>query len=118
MYKPVRYDIHWLVICELCEKSYNKLWVHIRNTHEILTSEYRKMFGLDKKARLMSEESIELARSKNKENFKKVVLENLVKKWAETRFKDWHKWRTRDKVSEQTMDRLNKLYFYRKNING
>lgn len=111
IYKKVRYDEDWLVICELCWGSYNKLGCHIRLKHNILTRDYRKMFWLDNNARLMSKASIELARKRNRENYDKVVVQNLIKKGVNTRYYIWHEWRFREKCSPQTMARLSQQSF-------
>jgi len=114
----IEHDVNWLPICKLCGKSFNKLWSHLRMTHKILTSEYRKQFWLDKCARLMSKYSIELAKKRNKENYELVVTENLINKWVKTRYKNWDKWRTRDKIRTQTALRLsnNSLQQHKKNL--
>jgi hypothetical protein len=109
-YIPVRYDTEWKVICELCDKSFNKLWSHLRMTHRMLTSDYRKQFWLDRCAKLMSEFSIDLARERNKENYELVVKENLIARWVKTRYKEGDKWRTLDKMSPQTIKRVSELY--------
>lgn len=106
----VQYDYEGKVVCELCWLSFNKLWVHIRNSHDMLTKDYRKQCWLDMKTRLMSEASIELARRRNKENFDLVVKDNLLNLWVSTRYKDWHKWRTKESVSIQSFNRLKNLY--------
>ena len=54
----------------------------------------------------MSEESTELARQRNKENYDLVVEENLLKGGEETRFEENHRGRTKDQISEQTRRRL------------
>ena len=106
MYWVIEKDSNWLIICELCWKSFNKLWSHIRMTHNMLTSDYRKQFGIDVSWRLMSDTSIALASKRNKENYDTVVTENLVDKWVDTRYIKWHEWRTYNKMREQTKIRL------------
>lgn len=99
-------DGEWKIICKICGKSFNKLWAHLKETHKLLTSDYRKQFWLDQKARLMSESSIALASKRNKENYDRVVTDNLIAKWVDTRFKVWDVGRTKDKIREQTKIRL------------
>lgn len=110
----IEYDSDWLVICKICNKSFNKLWWHIRMKHNMLTIEYRKQFWLDNKARLMSESSILLARKNNKDNYNLVVTDNLLNKWKGTRYKLWYKWRTRNQIREQTRIRLQNNLFIKK----
>ena len=108
----IRKDSNWLIICELCGKSFNKLGSHLRMTEKIRTSEYRKQFWLMSRVRLMSDESIEKARQRNLENKELVVNKNLLKYWVGTRFKKWSKGRTRDMLSEQWLRRLQRKEIY------
>jgi len=105
-YKPVQKDDNWLIICELCGEPFNKLGSHIYWWHKMLTSQYRQMFGLNANTRLMSDESIEIARYNNEINKDIVIKENLIKKWINTRYKKGHEWRTLEKIAPQEYQRL------------
>ena len=118
MYWEIEKDSSWKIICAICWKSFNKLWLHIYYKHNMTTDNYREKFWLDQCSRLMSESSISLARKRNKENYELVVKENLIKWWKKTRYNIWHKWRTKDKLIQQTIIRLsnNKFKNVRKKI--
>ena len=110
MYKPVRYDSEGKPICEICNKSFNRLWSHAYRTHWLTANEYRKKFWLDMRQKLTSAESSELSRQHLLDNYEKCCKVNLVTKWVSTRFKPWDEWRTRSKMSEQTKLRIAELY--------
>ena len=113
---PIRYErpLHGEVayspkgkpICHICCKAYDKVLAHVWQVHKLSAREYKKEFGLDVIKGIMSEESTELARQRNRENYDLVVEENLLKGGEETRFEENHRGRTKDQVSEQTRRRL------------
>lgn len=106
----VQYDETGLVICEICGKSFKKLWSHLRWWHKILTEDYKREQWLNQSQSLMCTESIELARANNKENYELVVGENLKTAGVNTRFKKWYKGRPKSKISIQEMNRIKTLH--------
>jgi hypothetical protein len=74
-----------LVMCHICGKLFKKLGAHSYNAHKIKAKDYKIMFGLMSKRSLMCQESIELARQKNTENWN-TIKDNLLKDGKEYRF--------------------------------
>ena len=105
-YGEVKYSPDDKPICHICGKAYDKLLSHVTQVHNINARDYKKEFGLDVIKGIMSEESTEIARVRNEENYDLVVEENLLKKGEKTRFEEGCKGRTKDKVSEQTRRKL------------
>lgn len=105
-YGEVAYSPEGKPICHICGKAFDKLIAHVWQIHRLRAREYKKEFGLDVIKGIMSKESTEIARQRNKENYDLVVEENLLKNGKKSRFKDEHRGRTKDQVSEQTRRRL------------
>jgi hypothetical protein len=87
-YGEIGYDPEGKPICHICGRSYKKLISHVIQQHHISQEEYKIQFGLDKGKGIMCEESIQIARKRNKENYEKVVKGNLLEKGKETRFEE------------------------------
>lgn len=105
-YGEIKYSPEGKPICHICCKAYDKVLAHVWQVHKLSAREYKRDYGLDVIKGIMSEESTEIARQRNKENYDLVVEENLLDKGEETRFKEGFKGRTRDQMSEQTRRRL------------
>lgn len=101
MYWQVEYDSDWLPICEICGKSFRKLWSHAYNWHQIKARDYKIMFWLDVKKWICCAETIKILQEHSKANYPIVVEENLLVKWVDSRFTPWTKWK-KAYVSEQT----------------
>lgn len=71
-------------MCHICGKTFNKLGAHSWMVHQILTKDYREMFGLCNNTRLMCDESIETARLNWEANKDKQVIN--LNKGIETRW--------------------------------
>lgn len=101
-YGEIVYDPEGKPICHICGRSYKKLISHVIQRHHISQEEYKTQFGLDKGKGIMCEESTQIARKRNKENYEKVVKGNFLEKGKETRFEKGHH-RTNDRYfSEQS----------------
>jgi len=105
-YGDISYDEFNQPICHICGEGHKKLMCHVRQRHNISAYEYKKKFGLETTKGIMCNESVEIARQRNKENYNKVVLDNLLAKGKTTRFKDGCKGRTKDQVSAMTHRKL------------
>lgn len=105
-YGEVSYSPEGKPICHICCKAYDKVLSHVWQVHKLSAREYKRDFGLDVIKGIMSEESTEIARQRNKENYDLVVEENLLRRGEESRFEENHRGRTKDLVSEQTRRRL------------
>ena len=73
---------------------------------------YRITFWLDLSKWIMSQSSIEKARTKALENYDKVIKVNLLEKGKDTRFIQWH-WKLKY-ISEQTKNMLRNRRFKKK----
>jgi hypothetical protein len=104
MYWKLEYDLEWKCICELCQKSFNKLWSHLRMTHKMLAKDYKKQFWLDVRKWLLSEYSYKKLKDNNDKYFNLVVTENLINGWIKNRFKSNH-WKKKY-FSEETKIRM------------
>jgi hypothetical protein len=101
-YGKVEYDSEGKPICEICQKSFNRLLCHVRQKHKISERDYKKTYGLDLSKGICSSESSEKTRIKTLENFDKVIGQNLIKNGEKSRFKKGDKGRVKEQVSEQT----------------
>ena len=72
-------------ICHICGMAYRKLGNHIRFKHNISQTIYRETFGLYHNTRLSNDEYKCTMRRYNKDNYDKVVKDNLLKGGAKTR---------------------------------
>lgn len=79
---------------------------HVRQIHKMESREYKERFGLDVGKGIMCEESVEIARKRNLENYDVVVVQNLIKNGTYTRFAKGHVGRTKNMISEQTRQAL------------
>jgi hypothetical protein len=102
LYGEIAYTEEGKPICHICGRAYKKLMSHVRHTHEMTESEYKKEFGLNSTKGIMCEESRELARKRALENYDNSILENLLSKGEATRFQTGSGGRTKEKVREQT----------------
>ena len=112
IYWEISYDIHWRPICHICCKAFNKLLSHVRQKHDMDWRTYRITFWLDLSKWIMSQSSIEKARTKALENYDKVIKVNLLEKGKDTRFIQWH-WKLKY-ISEQTKNMLRNRRFKKK----
>ena len=97
----VVYDEEGKPICHICGRAFKKLASHAYNRHKISASDYKEMFGLNNTKGLIAESTREILREHSKNNYDKVVKENLIKKGENSRFKNGDKGRTKDKVRLQ-----------------
>lgn len=93
-------------ICHICGKAFNKVLTHACQVHKISAYDYKKQFGLETTKGILSKSSKDIASKRNKENYKNVVLKNLIDKGQKTRFKNGSKGRPRNMVSEYTRRNL------------
>lgn len=105
-YGTIAYDKNGLPICHICGKSYRKVLSHVVQKHGINAREYKIMFGLEVRKGIICEETKEVLREKNKQNYDLVVAKNLLKGGEKTRFKNGGKGRMKNMVSEQTRRKL------------
>ena len=112
-YGEIKCDDDGKPICHICGEAYSKVLAHAWQVHEITAYDYKKEFGLDTTVGILSEDSRKIARVRNKENYDKVVVENLLVKGEDTRFVKGYAGRTKEQVSEQTRRTL-KQNFKRK----
>jgi len=113
-YGQIEYDDAGKPICEICDKSFNRVLSHVRQKHDMSEKEYKTLFGFDLHKGICSLESAEKSRLKALENYDLVIAQNLIGNGSKTRFVKGSKGRTKDKVSEQTrnalVERLKKPY--------
>lgn len=102
----VHYDEKGNPRCHICGKSYKKVLSHVWQKHGMSAEEYKKKFGLDLNKGLICEETRKTLQQHIKNNYNKVVTENLINKGKNTRFEKGSKGRTADQVSLQTLNRL------------
>ena len=76
--------------CPFCEGYYHRLSSHTTQRHNITAYELKKHLGLPNNERLCSKKYIEKMREYNKENYKKVVENNLLKRGIKTRYTKGH----------------------------
>ena len=89
MFWQVEYDSAWNPICEICWKSFKKLWAHTFMKHNLTAREYKILYWLDVKKGILCEETRNICRENNAKYFNKVVKENLLSKWQSSRFIKW-----------------------------
>ncbi|MGL5713356.1 MAG: MucR family transcriptional regulator [Paraclostridium sp.] len=118
MLGKLRFDNEGKPICEICGRSFNKLGQHVYNSHGMSAKEYKIKFGLDLNKGLVAKSTKEKLQKANKDNYDKVVKNNLLKKGQYTRFKNGDKGRTKEKVSEQTRLALVDKIDYVRNFSG
>lgn len=105
-YAEISYDHEGKPICHICGKSFKKLMTHVWQKHNMSAYDYKKTFGLETTKGIMCQESVEIARLRNKQNYDKVVKENLLTKGEPKRFQIGWEGRTKDKVSPMTRKKL------------
>lgn len=84
----IAYATNGDAICHICGMAYRKLGNHIRFRHRMTQKTYREMFGLYHNTKLSNNEYKELMRGYTKENYNKVVKDNLINKGKKTRTSD------------------------------
>lgn len=94
--------------CVLCKGFYKKICSHVVQKHDITSKEYKQLLGKDTKKGLICNTSRAIAQARNKENYKIVVKENLIKKGTPSRFKKGQTGIGKYKRSKQTIERLKK----------
>ena len=92
------FDESGLIICHICGKSFDRLPMHLRQSHGLSTYDYKEAFGLNICTGLISLQQKELMRKYSKENYDKVIKENLIKNGEKTRFEKGSSGRTKEKV--------------------
>lgn len=75
------------IICHECGKAFAKLGNHIHQRHNMTLNEYKDKHKLYHNDKLTSEDYQERMRKYTDENYRKVVIKNLIKKGKKTRFK-------------------------------
>lgn len=101
----IDYDHNGKVICDLCGRSFHKMSRHLKSIHKTTAQKYRRTFGLDRCAALMSKQSQINAKERVKRDWD-VVVGALDRSRDETMFKEGNKGRTKDRVREQTRKRM------------
>lgn len=97
----VEYDDEGKLICHICGRAFRRLSSHAFRGHGVSAYTYKEMFGLNNNTGLLIESTKEMLREYNKNNYEKVVKENLINKGKDSRFKKGSKGRTRDKIRLQ-----------------
>lgn len=102
----LHYDEDGKIICHICGRSFHSLDMHINMSHDITVSDYKKEFGLNNSTGLRSEHVKNKLRQAVKENYEKVVTNNLIERGKENRFKVGGKGRTREQLRLQELNRI------------
>jgi len=118
VYEPEKIEC---LICRDDKKEnryFHKLGAHIYNYHGVLSREYRKKYGLDIKRGQVSKTLKHTLATNVKDNYDKVVADNLVRGGKATRFKKGDEGIGKYKRSKQTMKRLKQQSFIKKDNNN
>lgn len=94
----VAYDEQGRPICHVCGRAFNRVTSHANNAHGLSAYEYKEKFGLNNNTGLLIESTKNKLRNHIKNNYKKVVEDNLINKGKKYRFEDGHEGRPLSKV--------------------
>ena len=102
----IMFDSDGKVICHICGKSFNKVLAHVWQKHGLSAKEYKIKFGLNTTKGIVSESTREKCQKAVRDNFDKVVVNNLINKGTATRFTVGSEGRTKDNLSLQSYKAL------------
>ena len=110
-YGKIEYNERGEPKCEICGLFFKRVTAHSRQIHNVNAKYYKKMFGLDSKKGVCSQESSEKTREKTFINYDKCIGGNLLLNGVKSRFKEGE---GKEKyISEQTKimlrERLNNI---------
>jgi RNA polymerase sigma factor (sigma-70 family) len=101
-YGVIEYNKDGYLKCEICGQYFNRLSNHLRFFHVISSSEYKEIYGLNRKQALWSKSAILAQREYLFANYAVCVGQNLFSKPNPYRYEKGCKGRTKDLVREQT----------------
>lgn len=108
----IEYDERGYVICHICGMAYIRLGSHIKESHGMTISEYKKMFGLCDSCKTTEKKYSQIMRKHAYENN---MPERLIKSGEKTRFKVGDKFRLGKPTRlQESLDKRNRKVLFAK----